>query len=499
MKEIVSAVPLIIFLIPAFFGILIFILGRKNLIVQETLAILGTMGSFAMSIMICTYNLAGKTIIFWNNEFRVDSLGGLLSFVIGLVGAIVIVYSIKYMRHDLATGMTTVERLSTFYGWVLLFIAAMMWVCTTNNIIMLYVIIEGTTIASALLVAFYWNKDSLEAGYKYLMLLTVGITFALFGCILLYVGAAPHAIGVDPLLITTIASVASKIPKSTVLLSVAFLLVGFGTKAGVAPFHAWLPDAHAEAPTPISVLLSGVMINVGAYAVVRTVTLFYHSYSPISIFVVILGIFTMLLGVFMMFVQEDLKRFLAYSSVSQIGYIMMGFGFGTYLGIYGGIFHLLNHAIIKSLLFLCVGAVIYRTGKRRLEDIGGLGKKMPLTAFCFFVGALAISGVPLLNGFMSKFTLFLAGAQHGMLWATIIAIFTSILTLACFIHVSYRIFMGEPKGEISEKEIKEIPVSMWIGIVILAALCLIIGVYPQAAYPILNKATLGIQSLMILK
>ena len=504
MPEITSSFCVLVSLVPAITAFIILIFGRTR-ILRETTALIGMIITFIISVIILLKTQV-SILTALNNQLRMDSLSGLVSSLIGLIGLVVIIYSFKYIQHEKNKGIITEKKIKSFYWQVMLFISTMLLATTTNNIIMLWVIIEATTLASAILVAFYWNKNALEAGYKYLMLLTVGISFALFGCILLYSGAAFHVTNQDPLQITVIASVAKSglIPKSIVLLSVAFLIVGFGTKAGIAPFHAWLPDAHAEAPTPVSALLSGIMIKVGIYALVRTISIFYSSFSIISLFVVILGIFTMIVGVFMMFIQEDLKRFLAYSSVSQVGYIIMGFGLagcmvpaaasalrnGAYLGMYGSIFHIVNHSIIKSLLFLCVGAVVYATGIRRIDELGGLGRKMPITSFCFVVGGLAISGIPLLNGFMSKFTLFLAGAKvPGMLWTTIIAIICSILTLACFFHVSYKIFMGPVPPAIKKLHIKEVPVSMWLVMFILCLLCFFIGIYPQAIYPILDKAT----------
>ena len=293
------------------------------------------------------------------------------------------------------------------------FLGTMLWGCVTNNVIMLYVAIEATTLTSGLLVAFYWDRRALEAGYKYLMLLTIGITFALFGCVLLYAGAAAtdKLAGASALLISNIRNVAQFIPSGTAAITIAFLVIGFGTKAGIAPFHPWLPDAHAEAPTPISVLLSGVMIKMALYAMARTVSIFYPAWPQVTIFLVALGAFTMLLGIILALTQDDLKRLLAYSSVSQMGYVLVGIGLGTYLGCYGGLYHLLNHAIYKSLLFMCVGAVMYATGHRRISELGGLRKQMPITSACFFLGALAIAGFPPLNGFWSKLTVYLALAQ----------------------------------------------------------------------------------------
>jgi len=512
MPEIKSLYCILIFLIPAITSALILV-GGINSVICELLAFLGMAATLGVSILAFSETQT-NVLIYMNNHFRMDALSGLFGVLVSLIGLIVILYSFEYIEQEKERGALEEGRTRSFYWQIMLFISTMLCVVATNNIIMLWVLIEATTLASAILVAFYWNKEALEAGYKYLMLLTVGISFALFGCVLLYSGAAFHVTGGEnPLHITVIAAIAKKglIPPSIVLLSVAFFIVGFGTKAGVAPFHAWLPDAHAEAPSPISVLLSGVMIKVGIYALIRTISMFYSLFSIISIFVVILGLFTMILGVLMMFIQEDIKRFLAYSSVSQIGYIVLGFGLagiivgnapgvkeGTYIAMYGSIFHIINHAIIKSLLFLCAGAVIFRTGIRKIEELGGLGKKMPVTAFCFFVASLAISGVPLLNGFMSKFTIFLAGVKiPGMIWTTIIAILCSILTLAAFIHVSYRIFMGPVVGFVEKFDIEEVPLSMWLGMILLGILCFVFGIYPQIIYPYLNTATNAV--LMVIK
>ena len=488
---------LYLLLVPALTGILIFLLGKKSRLFSEGLAVLGSALTFLISCQILAHTTRGEILLLFREELRMDALSGLIAWLVAFISLIAVIYSVPYIRKEIEEGAIRPERIRSYYGWIMIFIASMLWATTVNNIIMLWVIIEATTLASVILVAFYWNRDALEAGYKYAMLLTVGITFALFGCVLLYAGASPHIpSGLDPLKITEIARVAGKIPKSIALLSVILLLVGFGTKAGIVPFHTWLPDAHAEAPTPISALLSGVMIKVGVYAIIRTVLMLYPFYSIISHLVLALGMITMVVGVLMMFLQEDMKRFLAFCSVASIGYILMGLGLGNYLGIYGGIFHLLNHSLMKALAFLCVGGVIYSTRQRRLPDLGGLGKLMPITGLTFYVAALALGGVPLFNGFMSEFTLFLAGVKAGHTWATIIAILVAILTLAAFIHVAYRIFMGTLPQHLDKKQIKEVPIAMWGGMVILAILCFLLGIYPQIVYPILNEATKAVFSMM---
>ena len=247
----------------------------------------------------------------------------------------------------------------------------------TNNIIMLYVAVEATTLTSGLLVAFYWDRRALEAGYKYLMLLTIGITFALFGCVLIYASAAAtgELDGGQALLISEVRQRGAAHARGHGRCSPSpFWWSGFGTKAGIAPFHPWLPDAHAEAPTPISVLLSGVMIKMAVYALARTVSIFFPAWPQLTVFLVALGTFTMVLGIVLALAQDDLKRLLAYSSVSQMGYVWRASGWGPTSGVYGGLFHLLNHAIFKALLFMCVGAVIYATGRAPDQRAGRPGQ-----------------------------------------------------------------------------------------------------------------------------
>jgi hydrogenase-4 component F len=491
------ALTQIVFLAPAVAGLLAWLLGRARRVLAEVLAALGVACALAAAAVMAARVLQGEVLTGWGVELRVDALSALLVVLISGVGAPATLFAIRYMRHRRLTDAdgndVTEARLPGFYGLYLLFLATMLWGCVTNNIIMLYVAVEATTIASGLLVAFYWDRRALEAGYKYLMLLTVGITFALFASVLLYASATPFLSGVNAMLISELREVAALIPRSVAIFVVAFFIVGFGTKAGIAPFHPWLPDAHAEAPSPVSALLSAVMIKMAAYALARTVTIFFPAYSVLTVFVVVLGAFTMLLGGVMALVQDDLKRLLAYSSVSQMGYVIMGLGFGTYLGIYGGLFHLLHHAVSKALLFLSVGAVIYATSARSMSQLGGLGRRMPVTAVCFFIGAFSLSGLPPFSGFMSKLTIFLAGADAGM-WAAVgVGIFTSLLTLVAVIRAGQAVFWGTPKSSgLPLESVREVPGSLWVAMGALAAVCLLLGVYPQIAYPLLNGATLSI-------
>ncbi len=493
-----SMIPAVTFLLPLAAGAPVLLWKRIDRRVQRGLPILTAVLVTAMGAWMAYKAVGGVVLTAWSNELRVDALSALMVLVIGVVALLASVYSLRYLRLE---GLiqrvgenAAAHRMRVFYGLLLWFFGTMLWGCVTNNVVMLYVAIEATTLTSGLLVAFYWDRRALEAGYKYLMLLTIGITFALFGCVLVYAAAAAtkQLSGGNALLISEVRTVVPLIPGGTAALAIAFLVIGFGTKAGIAPFHPWLPDAHAEAPTPISVLLSGVMIKMALYALARTVSIFYPSWPQVTTFLVVLGVFTMMFGVLMALSQDDLKRLLAYSSVSQMGYVLAGVGLGTYLGCYGGLYHLVNHALFKSLLFLCVGAVIHATGARRISALGGLRHRMPITSGCFLLGVLAIAGLPPLNGFWSKLTIYLALAKAGLWWAAIIAVATSFLTMAVMVRAGFRVFWGEPRPELA---VKEAPAVMWLPMATLGALCLLLGVYPRVAYPLLDRAAAVLATL----
>ena len=493
--EITSPLPVVVFLVPVAAGLLVFAAARLGRRFGQSVTLAAALITAALGGVMAVETARGTILTAWGNELRVDALSALLVLVIGVVGFLSATYSLQYVQREAfrqRVGVGKVERrLSIFYGLLLWFLGTMVWGCVTNNIIMLWVAVEATTLTSGLLVAFFWDRRALEAGYKYLMLLTVGITFALFGCVLVYAAAAATGVldGRQALLMSEVRSVAGLLPPRTALLAAALLFVGFGAKAGIAPFHPWLPDAHAEAPTPVSVLLSGVMIKMALYALARTVGLFYPDWPALAVFAVALGAFTMVIGIVLAMSQDDLKRLFAYSSVSQIGYVLAGVGLGTYLGAFGGLFHLLNHAIFKALLFMCAGAVIYATGARRISELGGLAKRMPVTGACFLVGALAISGFPPFNGFWSKLTIYLALARSGLWWAAIIAVATSVLTMVALVRPAYRVFWAAPaNGAPVRDAVREVPVTLWLPMVILAAACLVLGIVPQVVYPLLDRA-----------
>ncbi len=493
--EIQSILPLLVFLIPIAFSIPVLTLGRRSKVFREWLALAGLVVTFLVTVLIYLRIITpgGLKALIWHDWFYLDGLSLLMEFVVSIMGILVVVYSTRYLSPEGPGSSNTKEKLSLYYGLLLLFGGLMNWACVINSLIMLYVTLEGSTLATVYLVAYDWQRKSIEAGFKYLLLISVGMIFSLLAGILLYC-----VLGTGPaLFINKLGGRVPEIPRTMALVSCALFIVGFGTKAGLVPFHAWLPDAHAEAPAPISALLSGVIIKMGAYALARTVTIFTPHYREIVIFIAIMGSVTMILGIIMALAQDDLKRLLAYHSVSQTGYIVAGLGLGTYLGLYGGLFHLINHAIFKGLLFFCSGALLYAAGSRSISELSSIPKKMKVTAFCFFVAGLALGGMPPFNGFMSKFTIFLALADSVLLWAAVFSAIAAFLTTVCLVHAGYRIFWTKtvPVANPGPKDAKEVPFIMWGGMLFLAILCILLGVYPQSIYPLLNSAVNGVLAI----
>lgn len=433
------------------------------------MAVLSTLGLSLFAILsvraVNIYGVLTYSVGAWKPPLGIamvlDSLTAFMLVTVNLVAAAIVVFSINYMERFTAKWK--------FYTLFLLMLSGMNGVIVTGDIFNLFVFLEIASVASYALVAFGTEKHELEAAFKYAVMSTLGSLFILLGIVFLYSYTAT-------LNMADMANVlAQKGGRSIVLMVSALFIAGFGLKAALVPFHAWLPDAHPSAPAPISAMLSGVLIKaLGIYALCRV---FYNviGITPaISLIFMFLGALSMLAGVFLAIGQWDLKRLLAYHSISQIGYVMLGIGLGTPLGILGGIFHLFNHSIFKSLLFLNSGAVEYATGTRDLKAMGGLAQKMPVTAATSLVASLSIAGVPPFNGFWSKLIIILAAVEAGRIGYAFWAVLASVLTLASFMKVMKYAFFGQLKETFAN--IKEVPIFMRIAMAALACVCLMGGV-----------------------
>lgn len=411
----------------------------------------------------------------WGIVLAVDGLNLLVALIIAGVVSLVAIYSVVYMERD--------SGLEKYYTLLMLVTAGSMGVTLTGDIFNLYVFFEIMSISSYALVAFRRNWDSVEAGVKYLVIGSLGTSLLLLSIVFLY--GLIGSLNIADLAWKLVEIKATQPLPMIVPLMLALLVTGFGIKIAMVPLHAWLPDAYQAAPSAVSALLSGATTTVGIYAMLRVSYLLFGALA-IGMMFIVLGLITMVAGGLMALVQRDLKRLLAYSCISQMGYILLGVGFGTTMGIQGGLFHLLNNAIYKVLLFMCAGAIVYRVGTSNLDELGGLGKNMPITATLFVVGALAISGVPPLNGFASKWTIYVAGMEAGQPICTAIAVVMSALTLAYFLKAINLMFLGQRPEHL--REVKEAPPLMLFPMLMLAAFCVVFGILPGLGIDLVRPA-----------
>ncbi len=453
--------------VPLGMGFILPLMPKRSPRISDLLANLAT-----LLLVILSVSLLGKTAVYrvggWEARVGIvlvlDGLSGFMVIIVAAISFAATLFSARYMDRYTAR--------PKYYGLFLLMVAGMNGAILTGDMFNLYVFLEIAAVASYALVAFGCEHEELEASFKYAILGSVASCFVLLGVALLYAtfGTVNMAHLSEKIAVVAPGTPAYRVSMFTVMLFIA----GLGMKAALVPFHAWLPDAHPSAPAPISAMLSGVLIKaIGVYALVRVMfnVVNVAEVAPGMLYaLMVLGTLSMVVGVFLAVGQWDFKRLLAYHSISQIGYVMLGIGLGTPLGILGGLFHLANHAAFKSLLFLTAGATEYRTGTRRLEKMGGLGQKMPVTAGSSLVASMSIAGVPPFNGFFSKLIIILACVEAGRYGFAAWAVIVSIMTLASFMKVQKYAFFGRLKEQ--WVRVREVPFVMQVSMVLLAILCL---------------------------
>lgn len=356
-----------------------------------------------------------------HEQFFIDPFNVFLVTLTAFVGFTTSLFSRPYMRIEAEHGRVSARRLRLYHSMYQLFMATMLTALTTNNMGLLWVAMEAATLSTVLLVTLYRTPASLEAGWKYFILCGVGIAQALFGTILLYFAAEKvlGSSGVSALLWTHLNGVKGELEPVVLSLAFVFLLVGYGTKVGLAPLHNWLPDAHAEGPTPISAVLSGLLLNVAIYAVVRCKVLVEGSLSsPLpSQMLMGFGLLSVVLAAFFLWRQRDVKRLFAYSSIEHMGIITFAFGMGGAVANFAALLHMTVHSLTKSAIFFAVGHAAQKAGSQLMDDIRGLITLSPTVGWGLMMGSLAILGVPPFGVFASEF-LILTTAMREQPWAT---------------------------------------------------------------------------------
>ncbi len=434
--------------------------------------------AFSAATFLCACALTAHVIgrgnlLVADEQFFIDPFNVFLVTLTAFVGLTTSLFSRPYMRVEVAHGRVTAGRLRLYHSMYQLFMATMLIALTTNNLGLLWVAMEAATLSTVLLVTLYRTPASLEAGWKYFILCGVGIAQALFGTILLYLAAEKvlGAQGVSALLWTHLNAVKGQLEPTVLGLAFVFLLVGYGTKVGLAPLHNWLPDAHAEGPTPISAVLSGLLLNVAIYAVVRCKILVegaLHSSLP-SRMLMGFGLVSLVLAVFFLWRQRDIKRLFAYSSIEHMGIITFAFGMGGPVANFAALLHMTVHSLTKSGIFFTVGHAAQKAGSQIMDDIRGLITLSPTVGWGLMIGSLAILGMPPFGVFASEF-LILTTAMRDQPWATpILLAALGVAFAAIFGRVQPMVF-GETTGKRLPHAPALLPVFAHLGIVLVLGL-----------------------------
>ncbi|HAF61536.1 MAG TPA: hypothetical protein DCK95_04345 [Anaerolineaceae bacterium] len=375
------------------------------------------------------------------------------------------VYSLDYLKNG--------NRDHFFYALLLVFSAGMSGTTMANDIFLFYFFWELMLIASTLLLVNWGESEKRGAiALKYFIITHLGSLLVLVAFIMIYTQS-----GVDHF--TSLQAALQTIPEKIPLIGSLFL-IGFGVKMALVPFHIWLPDTHSEAPMPVTIMLAAAMLSMGTYGILRF-PMSFLSMEQMAVFslpMMIAGVVSEIYGAIMALVETDIKRIIAYSSVSQMGYILFGLGTMTYSGIVGSTLHVIYHAIVKALLFCCVGWIIKATGKRDINMINGLGKKMPLLSACTVLGALAIAGVPSLALFNSEWLIFSSGFQTPYLALAILEVLGSLLTVVYILRFVGQCFFTS--GEVSK--VNPVPLSIKIATVSLSGLTIVAGFFPKPLF-----------------
>jgi len=458
--------------IPVVGAILLTLVGARRRAAEVNVAIsLATLiaaGALVLRI------IGGGPMTVAHEQFFVDPFNVFLIALTALVGFTTAVFSRPYMRIEQDHGRLSARRLRLYHSMYQLFMTAMLVALSTNNMGLLWVAMEAATLSTVLLVSLYRTRASIEAAWKYFILCGVGIALALFGTILVYFAAERllGSAGMSALLWTHLNAVKAQLDPTVIGLAFVFLLVGYGTKVGLAPLHNWLPDAHAEGPTPVSAVLSGLLLNVAMYAVVRCKILAVgamHSELP-GRMLMGFGLFSTLLAAIFLWRQRDIKRLFGYSSIEHMGIITFAFGMGGPLANFAALLHMTVHSLTKSAIFFAAGHASQIAGTQRIEGIRGLLVVSPTVGWGLMLGSLAILGMPPFGVFTSEY-LILTTAMRDHPWATPILLAALGVAFAAIFGKVQPMVFGDTDARALPHSPALVPVFVHVSIV------LVLGVY----------------------
>ena len=406
--------------------------------------------------------------------FFIDDLN--IAFIVlnTFVGFTTSIFSASYIAHELETGRLNSANIRFYHAMYQVMMFGMNLAFVSNNIGLMWVAVELATLTTVLMVGIYRTNEALEAAWKYFILGSVGIAFALFGTILVYMVAQPLiGEGQDAMVWTILIEHAADFDPALLNVAFVFLLLGYGTKVGLAPLHAWLPDAHAEGPTPISAVLSGLLLNVALYAVLRFKILLAANPGAIAPgpLMMTMGLVSLIFAAFMLYGRRDIKRLFAYSSIEHMGIIVFAFGLGGPLANFAGLLHMVMHSLTKSAIFFAVGHISQVKGTQKLADIRGLTVTHPGLGWGLVVGVAAIVGVPPFGIFMSEFLVVSSTFARQPLLA-IPLVFGLLVALGALLLRLTEVAFGEPLGSLAPVKASYVPMFIHLALVLMAGIYL---------------------------
>jgi hydrogenase-4 component F len=461
---------LIILLTPLVGGIVLALVGQRDAAPEINVGF--SLVTLIAAALLALQIMANGPVFGFGKLFFIDPLNAFLVGLTAFVGFTTSLFSRPYMRIERDRGRMTPSRMRLYHSMYQLFMFTMFLALMTNNIGILWVAMEGATLATVLLVSVYRTAASLEASWKYFILCGVGIALALFGTILLYL-AADRQMGAsgDALLWTNLNDVKTYLEPSIMSLAFVFLLVGYGTKMGLVPLHSWLPDAHAEGPTPISAVLSGLLLNVALYAVLRFKVLADGALQnglPGQLLVGF-GLVSVLVATFSLSRQKDIKRMFSYSSIEHVGLMTFAFGLGGPVATYAGLLHMTVHSLVKSAIFFTVGHACQKAGTQVMTEIRGLVKVSPVLGWGMLLGVFAILGLPPFGVFASEFMI-ITSAMRDMPWAAPILLLALGVAFASILARVLPMVFGETTATPLAHAPALLPVFLHLGLALLLGL-----------------------------
>ncbi len=459
--------------------------------IQEIFHLIGSVATFVL-VLFVVWDLAQcGSITAMNQFFYADALSAIVLLIVGIVSFTASLHSIGYMQKEVVDGHLHDTQLRSYYALLHLFIATMLFVPIVNNLGMMWVGIEATTVVSAFLVALYRTAESLEAAWKYLILCSVGIAFALLGLVVLYSSSVQvYGAAENRLNWTFLSHVSQPLPTHLLLLSFVLLLVGYGTKVGLAPMHFWLPDAHSQAPSPASALLSGALLNTAFLAILRMFAIVIRMDGSlfVSHIMLVFGLLSLFVAFPFILLQQDVKRMLAFSSVEQMGIIAFGIGIGGEVGLAAALLQMFNHAMAKSTLFMTAGNMTQHYQTKNMRRMRGALRSMPYSGPIFLVAAFAVSGAPPFSLFTSEFALTATAFADGYWFVSALFLVVIAAIFGVMVYQAGRVVLGDAPHRAQGKERggwRTIPLLLPLSFVFLFGLFI-----PHAVLELLQHAAL---------